>query len=309
LEKPVSHSRSEVADIAGYAAKKGVDILVCHVLRYTAFYKTIKDILRSGEIGSVMTVNHQENVGYWHFAHSFTRGNWRNKETSAPILLAKTCHDFDLVYWFVESKCVAVESLGGLSHFKSENAPEGCAKRCLDGCKYYETCPYGVKKLYLDKKSPLGWGNLQAIGKNNPTAEERIAALKNPGNPYGRCVYFCDNDVNDHQSVLMKFQDGATAVLTLTAFSKDCYRKIHVTGSRGELYGNDGDGFFTLNVFGGKSRKIKIKKSAGGHLGGDNGICDTFYKLINGEKIDGDYLTTIDVTAESHNIIFDAEGL
>jgi predicted dehydrogenase len=308
LEKPVSDSHSEVAKIAEYAKEKGVDILVAHVLRYTAFYKTIKDILRSGVLGRVAVINHQENVAYWHFAHSFTRGNWRDKNTSAPILLAKTCHDFDLLYWFAESKCIGVESFGELTHFRSENAPAGCAKRCMDGCKYMDECPFSVKNLYLVKKPPFGWGNLHVFGKNNPTAEEKTAALKNPENPYGRCVYFCDNNVEDHLSVAMKFQNGATATLTLTAFSKDCYRKIHIMGTKGELFGNDYDKFVTVNVFGQKKpRKIRIKNPVGGHLGGDNGICDTFYKLIKGEKIDGDYLTTIDVTAESHNIIFEAE--
>ncbi|MDR2047159.1 MAG: Gfo/Idh/MocA family oxidoreductase [Clostridiales bacterium] len=327
LEKPVSNSRSEVNEIARRAKESGTDILVCHVLRYTAFYQTVKNVIRGGAIGDVTVINHQENVGYWHFAHSFTRGNWRNEETSAPILLAKTCHDFDLLYWFADSKCTEIKSFAALSHFRSENAPEGCAKRCLNSdaayrksliglgpvritggaCKYIDVCPFGVKKLYIDKNAPFNWGDLHAVGKNHPTVSEKVDAFKNPQNPYGRCVYFCDNDVYDHQSVVMKFASGATASLTLTAFSKDCYRRIHITGSKGELFGNDNQGFLTLNVFGGKTKKIRVGGGLGGHLGGDNGICDTFVKLLSGEKIHSDFLTTIDVTAESHNMIFDAE--
>jgi predicted dehydrogenase len=308
LEKPVSDKPEEIEAIAAAAKNRGADILVCHVLRYTGFYKTIRDIVKSGAIGKVTVINHQENVAYWHFAHSFTRGNWRDENTSAPLLLAKTCHDFDLIYWYADSKCTGAVSYGALSYFRKENAPKDCAARCLDGCKYLQTCPYGVKRLYLDKDTPFKWGIFAAIGKNNPTYEEKVAALKMEDNVYGRCVYLCDNNVADHQSVVMNFENGATAALTVTAFSKDCYRKIHIMGTKGEVYGSDTDKFLVLNVFGAKSKKVKIKsKIAGGHLGGDNGICDTFCKLIRGDAIDPDYLTTIDVTLESHKIIFEAE--
>ncbi|MDR1905938.1 MAG: gfo/Idh/MocA family oxidoreductase, partial [Clostridiales bacterium] len=143
-----------------------------------------------------------------------------------------------------------------------------------------------------------------------PTYEEKVEALKRADNPYGRCVYFCDNNVNDHQNVIMEFDSGATAALTLTAFSKDCYRRIHIMGSRGELMGCDMDRYLSLNVFGEKSKRVRIRaKAKGGHMGGDGGICDTFCKLLRGEEIEKDYLTTIEVTAVSHNIIFDAENI
>ncbi|MDR1940394.1 MAG: Gfo/Idh/MocA family oxidoreductase [Clostridiales bacterium] len=316
LEKPVSHRLEEVEEIVKTAKERGVDILVAHVLRYTGFYKTVREIIKAGKIGEVMAINHQENVGYWHFAHSFTRGNWRDSETSAPILLAKTCHDFDLIYWFAESaKCVSVSSYGELSHFKRDRAPEGCAERCLDGCAYFETCPFSVKKLYLDKRTPLGWGMLQAVGKNNPTAQEKLDSLKNPENPYGRCVYFCDNDVADHQIVAMQFDNDVTATLTMTAFSEKCYRRIHIMGTKGELIGCDYDNYLTLNTFGkprgpfgGASKRVRIKSPLkSGHLGGDDGLCRVFCNVINGEPVDKELLTTVDVTLESHKIIFFAE--
>ncbi|MDR3293540.1 MAG: Gfo/Idh/MocA family oxidoreductase [Clostridiales bacterium] len=314
LEKPVSEKLKEVEELVRVATANGVEILVCHVLRYSGFYKMINDIIKSGKIGDVIDVNHQENVGYWHFAHSFTRGNWRRADTSAPILLAKTCHDFDLLYWFVGSKCVKIQSYGELTHFRRECAPKGCTKRCLDGCAYIDSCPFSAKKLYLNAKTPIGWGIFHVAGKNGATTAEVEAALKDINNPYGRCVYHCDNDVNDHQVVIMRFENGATATLTVTAFSENCYRRIHVMGTKGEIIGTDSDKYLTVNVFGESNKKIlgkkvnRIKiKNQGGHLGGDNGICETFGKLVAGEKIDPDYLTTIDVTLESHRMIFDAE--
>ncbi|MDR3185678.1 MAG: Gfo/Idh/MocA family oxidoreductase [Christensenellaceae bacterium] len=316
LEKPVSQDINETQEIARLAKENNVDILVCHVLRYSKFYKTIRDVIRSGQIGNVMTIHHQENIAHWHFAHSFTRGNWRNTAESAPLIFAKTCHDFDLLYWFADSKFTDIESYGALSYFNQENAPEGCSKRCLDNCKYYDTCAFSVKKAYIDWDTPLNWGFFHATGKNNPTTEEKITSLKNPNNPYGRCVYYCDNDLCDHQSAVMQFESGATATLTVTAFTKDNYRKIHITGTKGELYGSDQDSYISVNIFGKKpsrglfrrrSNRISIRSGIGGHHGGDSGICDTFVKLIRGDEIDADYLTTIDVTLVSHNILSIAE--
>jgi predicted dehydrogenase len=315
LEKPVSDVIAETEEIARVAKEKGTTILVCHVLRYSRFYKTIHDIIVSGRIGEPVTINHEENIAYWHFAHSFVRGNWRNAAVSHPLLYAKTCHDFDLLYWFANSKFKSAKSFGSLKYFIKENAPENCADRCLDGCKYLDSCAYSVKNLYFDTKSPLGWGLYPAIGKNNPTQSERYDALKRADNPYGRCVYKCDNDLDDHKSVLIEFQNGVTATLNVTAFSKDCHRRIHIMGTHGEILGDDADNYITVNVFGQKKKgifdcnynKVKIGPPGSGHLGGDTGICDSFVKIIAGKPVNPDYLTTIDVTLEGHRIVDAAE--
>ncbi|MDR0696072.1 MAG: Gfo/Idh/MocA family oxidoreductase [Christensenellaceae bacterium] len=315
LEKPVSDNIDETKEIRDIAILKGVDILVCHVLRYSAFYKTIHELIKSKKIGDLIAINHEENIGYWHFAHSYVRGNWRTSVETHPLLYAKTCHDFDLLYWFAGSKLKDAKSYGALSFFKPENAPLNSTDRCLDGCPHLDSCAFSVKNLYFDKKSPLSWGLYHATGLNNPTQQERYDSLKKSDNPYGRCVFKCDNDADDHRSVAIEFENNVTATLTVTAYSKDCHRRIHVMGTKGEILGNDSENHLTVNIFGDKSNKlfkrgnkVKIHAIGSGHLGGDFGICRAFTKLIAGKPVDPDYLTTIDVTYEGHKIIARAMG-
>ncbi|MBR6567137.1 MAG: Gfo/Idh/MocA family oxidoreductase [Clostridia bacterium] len=149
LEKPVSGVKDEYRILRDMAEANGVILIICHVLRYSNYYSKIKEIIESGKIGDIVSVNHTENVGYFHFAHSFVRGNWRDEFTSTPSILAKCCHDIDLIAWFIDSPCVSVSSVGGLKYFCKENAPEGAAERCLGGCKAKKNCPYDAEAFYI----------------------------------------------------------------------------------------------------------------------------------------------------------------
>ncbi len=109
----------------------------------------IREIIASGMLGEIVTINHNENVLYWHFAHSFVRGNWRNTESSTFSLMAKCCHDIDLItYWMGDRKCTSVQSFGNVYHFKESQKPEGATPRCLE-CPVEKDCPYSVQKIYL----------------------------------------------------------------------------------------------------------------------------------------------------------------
>lgn len=312
LEKPVATNQAAVQQIADTAAEKGCFVLVCHVLRYSAFYKKIAELLHSGAVGQVMNIEHTENVGYWHFAHSFVRGPWRNGAQSNPLCVAKCCHDFDLLYWYMGCDCTAVSSYGSRRYFCTENKPEGAAQYCLQNCPAGASCPYSAAKIYLEPSVPgappiSNWASTQITGKPNPTDAELRAALTT--GPYGRCVFACDNTVCDHQVISMTWQNGATATLTINPFSKDCYRRISVSGTLGELYGADCNDYLTLNTFlGNKSERISLADSSTeGHCGGDKGLIDTLVKVMKGEAVEQDYLTTIDRTLKSHRIAFAAE--
>lgn len=200
LEKPISPDLDECREIVKVAKECDRKVVVCHVLRYTPVFRKGKEILDSGVIGDIVSINASENVGWFHMAHSFVRGNWRNKELSSPMILQKCCHDMDLYLWLADKKCKSLSSFGSTYLFKEENAPEGCTKRCLDGCKVKATCPYDAESIYLDSER-IGARNGNTrwpldVVTEIPTPESVEEALKT--GPYGRCVYHCDNDVVDH---------------------------------------------------------------------------------------------------------------
>ena len=105
LEKPISPDEKECKEIAALANEKNLQVAVCHVLRYTPFYQKLKEIIKSGRIGDTVSIDAIENVGYWHQAHSFVRGNWRNSNETSPMILQKCCHDMDILLWLTDKHC------------------------------------------------------------------------------------------------------------------------------------------------------------------------------------------------------------
>ena len=187
LEKPAARSVKECRDIAQLAEEKGLNVVVCHVLRYTVFYQKIKELIDAGRVGDIMNVEAIERVGYWHQAHSFVRGNWHVAADTTPMILAKCCHDMDMILWLTGKKCEKVTSFGHLSHYNAANKPEGAPERCAEGCPHADTCLYNAERYYLDcfKRGGNSWPvNVVAP---EPTEEKIIEALK--VKDYGRCVY------------------------------------------------------------------------------------------------------------------------
>lgn len=303
LEKPVSPDPKECIEIAKKANEKGLKILVCHVLRYTRFYRKIKEIIDSGKLGRILSVQANEQVCYWHQAHSFVRGNWRNEKES-PMILQKCCHDMDILLWLTGKHCKSVSSFGKLSHFKSSEAPKGAGERCTEDCPEYNTCPYSVKHCYIDKakKGYFGWPI--DVVEITPNLDKLCETLKT--SPYGRCVYHCDNDVVDHQVVNLLLEDDVTVSFNFTAFTSEGGRKIHVMGTKGDLVAYMEDTEFTVTEYGKASEKVSFVgiDDGFGHGGGDIGIMRDLIALLNGEISDTSSLTTIDDSIESHLVCF-----
>ncbi len=310
LEKPISPSLAQCRRLLDKAHETGRAVTVCHVLRYTKFYETLEAILRRGDIGKLETLEAAENVAYWHYARSFVRGNWRRSGETSPLILAKSCHDMDILRWLAGGKCLKVQSFGGLDYFRAECAPEGAALYCLDGCGCKEGCPYDAEKIYIT----AAHSGVRSIGKawpcrvvaEDPTEEALYDALR--AGPYGRCVFHCDNDVADHQTVNLEFENGVHAVFTLTAFTERCHRTIKATGTLGEVQGDISKGKLILRRFGKPEEVIDVGCSAGntGHGGGDAGLMDHMCRLAAGE-MDG-CPTSIDASVESHVMALAAEA-
>ena len=314
LEKPIAPTAQECMNIAKLANQKNRIVMVAHVLRYTPFFTKIRKIVQSGAIGSVQAIQHTENIGYFHMAHSFVRGIWNQKEKSNPIIMSKTCHDLDIIL-FVTGKDITatkVAGFGNLNHFKSSNAPQGAPERCSKKCPVYETCPYSIK-TYLTTGAFAD--SIDGGIDHGDKLEEVLTSSQ-----YGRCVYHCDNDVCDSMSTIIEFDDNTSATMSLSAFTDDVDRTINIMGSHGQIRGSmekdevivyhfgEGNGIF-------RNQKTTVYKpledqpkeeSLGfsGHGGGDARFLHDFTEAIKGT---GKALTSIDQSIQSHLMAFALE--
>jgi len=306
LEKPMAPNEQDCRRIVDAVEKSGVIFAVCHVMRYTRYTRKLKEMITSGLIGDVVSLQHLEPVGYWHQAHSFVRGNWRNEAESSPMLLAKSCHDLDWIHYIMGVPCLAVSSFGSLKHFRAEEKPEGAGDRCMD-CNIEGQCPYSAVKIYHGRlqKGHTGWP--VNVVTPEPTEESLRTALRD--GPYGRCVYACDNNVVDNQVVGMSFEGGRTASFTMTAFTESAGRRTTVFGTRGELRG-DGSKITHFDFLTDETQVIDTEASdgsiLGGHGGGDEGVMSRFVAAVAAED-DSKILSGTRETLESHLMVFAAE--
>ena len=309
LEKPMANTLAGNVRLVQTAEQHGRLLMICHVLRYTAFFSTLHEVIASGRLGDVITVEHRENVVYWHMAHSFVRGNWRNSQIESPMILAKCCHDMDILFWNL-GPVTRLNSFGSLVHYRPENAPPGAPERCTDGCPVADDCPWYAPRLYLQEYT--GWPT--SVISEDTSLEARRRALET--GPYGRCVYHCDNDVVDHQTVNMEFASGATGVLFMHGHSHEEGRTMRYDGTRATLrgkfaYGVD-DAIEVHDHLTGRVEKVDPQAGTSGHGGGDEGIMAAFVKTL---RTPGTALTTAGSTSlttsreslESHLMAFAAE--
>lgn len=296
LEKPFATNEAEMRRLVDCVRKNGNKVMICHVLRYTPFYLSIKERVAKGEIGDIINIQMNEHVSYHHLSTSYVRGKWANSdECHTSMLLAKCCHDIDLMMWMMaETKPVAVCSFGSKFQFKPENAPKQAGTRCLVDCPLVETCRYSAKRLYLDQPERWAfyiWDKLEGI--DNPTEADRVNLLKGDSN-YGRCIYKCNNNVVDHQSVLVNFASGATGTHNMVGGSSKSERRIHLIGTLGEIYGDFEESKFYVSKIHPTKTDEKIVEEVdlhvsgdmvgayGGHGGGDERLAEDFVNFLQG---------------------------
>lgn len=302
LEKPMAPTLAECVQLVQAAEHSGRLLQICHVLRYTAFFSTLHDIITSGRLGDLITVEHRENVVYWHMAHSFVRGNWRNSQLESPMILAKCCHDMDILYWNI-GPCRRLSSFGSLLHYRPENAPAGAPERCTDGCPAADDCPWYAPRLYLTGYT--GWP--VSVISEDSSLEARRRALEQ--GPYGRCVYRCDNDVVDHQVVSMASEGGVSVAMTMHGHAHEEARTMRYDGTRATLRGKFaygfGDAIEIHDHVSGEMERIEPRAGGSGHGGGDEGIMASFVRAVNDPS--AAVLTTARESLESHLMAFAAE--
>lgn len=299
LEKPFAVCEEDMRQIVDCAKKNNSKVMICHVLRYTPFYYAIKERIVNGEIGDIINIQMTEHVSYHHLSTSYIRGKWANSDKChTTMLLAKCCHDIDLMMWFMsETKPVSISSFGSKFQFKPENAPENAGTICMKDCPLVDECVYSTKRLYIDhpdRWSFYVWDALEGI--ENPTIDDKIALMKTD-NPYARCIYKCDNNVVDHQSVLVNFASGATGTHNMVGGSAEPRRNIHIIGTKGEIFGNFEESKFTVLKINPSPdahneecdvEEVDLRVTGdmvgayGGHGGGDERLAEDFVKFIRG---------------------------
>ncbi len=307
LEKPAAVNIEDCIIIRDTANRLGRKVMLTHVMRYSPFYQQIKKVIDDGTLGEIATINQTENIAWWHFCLSYVRGPWRRMEDSSCTIIAKCCHDLDIINWLMPSKCISVSSYGELFHFREEKAPEGSAIWCKDCApEVKEKCLYNAYRIYPDR---MGISVIGGTARLN--GRDLFEAIEDHNDVVGRCVYHGDNDAIDNQVVNMNFDNGATAHLTMTAFSERCYRYVHVHGTKGQIHGDAETGILHLTVFGQPEVTIDVNKLTDqklddGHGGGDYFLYKDFIDYIT---LDSPSVTrtTINDSIESHLMGFKAE--
>ena len=302
-EKPMSPSARDCIEMGKLAKKYDRTLTICHVLRYSPFFTKLKEVIDSAVIGDIISIQHIECVGYWHQAHSFVRGNWRNSEEASPMILQKSCHDMDILAWLVGKPCMAVSSFGSLKHFREEEAPEGAGYNCLLDCAVEESCPYSAKKIYCDDEE---WYSetIRKVVALEGTADAVAEALKT--GPYGRCVYRCDNNVVDHQVVNLQFEGGITVSFTMCAFTYEGSRIMNIMGTKGQIVCDmEKNEIEARDFLTGNRTKHIVKVGNSGHSGSDEKFVRGFLKTV---RTNGAFmLSGAESSVESHLIALAAE--
>ena len=304
LEKPVAPTERECRAILKQAHKYNRIVAVCHVLRYAPYFVALKEVLASGAIGDIVSVQHMEPIQYAHMAHSYVRGNWPLADKTTPIILAKSCHDLDIMRWLIDKPCESIAAEGSLYLFRPENAPKGATERCTDGCPHEAECPYSAIDIYERRKRHLGAFDL-------PRKDPALIREKLKTTNYGRCVFRCENDQCDHYVAIMKFQDGVTASFSMDAFTPWGGRRTRIMGTKGFIEGDMTT--FTFYDFRTSHKSVWDQKvseipeyKGSGHGGGDHLLVRDFLRAVSAqdEKL---LSSTIDVSIESHVMGFMAE--
>ena len=308
LEKPIATRVGQVLEIERLATRLGRRVMVCFVLRFAAFYRKVKQIIDSGALGEIVSIQASEGVIPWHQVHSFVRGHWAVVGKSSPMILSKCCHDMDIIHWLVGRRCLKVASFGSLEFFRKERAPKGAPVRCTDGCPVSETCAYNALRYTTDMRKV--WLPMVFDRAQEATTEQIIGWLKT--SPWGRCAYLCDNDAVDRQVLAMAFDGGITGTFTMTAFASG--RHIEINGTKGVLKGGE----TYRQQFGthlivmpheGEPVRYTVQAEDGGyelHGGGDSGLVAALYGEMT-KPLDEPLEAGLPSTVHSHVLAFAAE--
>lgn len=299
LEKPIAPTEKECRKILALAKETNRVVAVCHVLRYSPYFIKLRELIQNGSIGELISVQHFEPIQHIHMSHSYVRGNWHNSTETTPIILAKSCHDLDILRWMIGSSCEKIAAFGDLKWFRKENKPVGASPRCIDGCTVEKECPYSALKIYYrDRQRTHVFDLPDEVEKHGEVILDRLKTTN-----YGRCVYQMDNDQPDHYTTNLQFSNGVTASFNMEAFTSYEGRRTRIMGSHGDIVG-DMSQFTYTNFLTGEKTEWKLTSDA--HGGGDWNLVADWVQAVS-QQNSGLLSSSVDVSVESHIIGFTAE--
>ena len=314
LEKPFAINQQEADALLACARETGRRVMVCHVLRYAPFYRAMREVIASGEIGRVMHADMLAQISYFHESVSFVRGKYASPQIcGSGLILSKCSHDLDLLSWLMqEDKPAGVSSAGSVFHYRPEMAPEGAGTHCLLDCPVERSCPYSAARLYIEH--PQRWANILWFGQGPLTDEEKRASLLAPDNPYSRCVYRCGLQIVDHQSMLVRYESGALATFSVNGGASAPARCTRITGTKGEICGTVEEERFTVSLVapdapGGRLlRTVDVSAAQHGnaHGGGDALVIRDFIALLTGQPVSPS-VSTLEGSLTGHRLAYLAE--
>ncbi|HSQ87957.1 Gfo/Idh/MocA family oxidoreductase [Romboutsia sp.] len=302
LENPVANTLDRLVKLKHLSEKYSDKVfMTCHVLRYTEFFNKLKQIVDDEDLGELISIQHNENIGYEYFVHSYTRGNWRNQSDTSPLILNKSCHDIDILMYITGSKCRKIASFGRLKHLNNEHFKENMGENCFT-CRVEEQCPYSAKKIYLKNDRYINYAL-----HINPTKENLEQILEK--GPYGRCVYRCDNNVVDNMVSILEFENDVTATFNLSAFTKECDRTIKLMFSHGEVGGSLLKNEIKIKKFTQQEEEtIHVGQNVDLYTEGDKKLIKDFISLIDNKgRIKPKYACSVKDAIESHIVAFASE--
>jgi predicted dehydrogenase len=300
VEKPLCTNEQELIRLYDACIDYKQILIVCHQMRLTPIYKTIKSLVDSGRYGTITCLQHSENLCYSHMAHSFVRGFFNNSRLT-PMLLAKSCHDMDILTYITGRKINKVSSFGSLNYFRKENCPPGAPEFCLEGCPHSKTCPFDVMKIYFDEYTDPAY--IRQLGVVRDKDHLRELMLRHQ---FGRCVFQSDNDVVDNQVVSVEMDDSTTSSFTMCGTNGTERRMMKISLTNGEIEYRGLEPKITVWSFEPNLREEITVKITGTHSGGDRAIMENFCDAI----VTGDrsiLLTPLKDSLEGHLLVFAAE--
>lgn len=305
LEKPIATNLPECLALLDVEQTHKNRIFVAHVLRYSPFFRRVKELVDGGELGKIRNLRLSENVGHWHFAHSYVRGSWRRQDLAAPVVLTKSSHDLDIIHWLLGKRVRSVYSVGNLTYFHPGNAPAGAAGRCVE-CPHQDDCLYSATQFYLNERPEWPFN---VIAPPPDTLELRRRAIED--GPYGRCVWLHDNDVCDSQSVLLELADGTHATFELQALTGDNTRQIRILFDTAELIGDLHRGVLNISHFTGRKDELRVDpvplpETVDSHGGGDLELLYALHEHLTTGGHEG-IVTSLKSSITSHVLAFLAE--